>query len=291
MEHTILVATDGSAAADGAVHAAISLAKRDGARLVVCSVCDDVGMALASSEGYGGTGVELALAGALAFAKDACAAAAARARAAGVDSVVEEVSSGDVSDTILRVARDEHADAVVLGKKWKVGLERLLLGSVAENVLRLGSAPTFVIPSPRDGEPPLELGRRRLLVALDHSGPSDAAFAFALRYAEPETTIVLCMVAEGQDVTDRTRLDQRADEVREAGFAAEVAVVTGAPAPQIVRMARERSADVIILGTHGRRGIEHVILGSVAQAVVRTASLPTIVVHEAVVSEFSSRQR
>ena len=58
----------------------------------------------------------------------------------------------------------------------------------------------------------------------------------------------------------------------------EVEVATGQPAETIVRIAEERSADLIVMGTHGRTGLQHVLLGSVAEKVVRLAPCPVLTV-------------
>jgi nucleotide-binding universal stress UspA family protein len=55
-------------------------------------------------------------------------------------------------------------------------------------------------------------------------------------------------------------------------------VATGAPAETIVRVAREQEADLIVMGTHGRTGLQHVLLGSVAEKVVRLAECPVLTV-------------
>ena len=58
----------------------------------------------------------------------------------------------------------------------------------------------------------------------------------------------------------------------------EVAVMAGRPAETIVRVAHERGADLIVMGTHGRTGLQHVLLGSVAEKVVRLAPCPVLTV-------------
>jgi nucleotide-binding universal stress UspA family protein len=58
----------------------------------------------------------------------------------------------------------------------------------------------------------------------------------------------------------------------------EVEVVGGNPADAIVRVAEERGADLIVMGTHGRTGLQHVLLGSVAEKVVRLAPCPVLTV-------------
>jgi nucleotide-binding universal stress UspA family protein len=58
-------------------------------------------------------------------------------------------------------------------------------------------------------------------------------------------------------------------------------VAVGEPAEQILRVAREEKADLIVMGTHGRRGWRHAVLGSVAEAVMRQAMCPVLTVRTA----------
>lgn len=58
------------------------------------------------------------------------------------------------------------------------------------------------------------------------------------------------------------------------------AVVCGAPVPSIVKVAESKGADLIVMGTHGRRGMGHLLLGSVAERVVRLAPCPVLTVRE-----------
>jgi universal stress protein A len=58
------------------------------------------------------------------------------------------------------------------------------------------------------------------------------------------------------------------------------AVVCGAPVPTIVKVAESKGADLIVMGTHGRRGVGHLLLGSVAERVVRLAPCPVLTVRE-----------
>lgn len=67
------------------------------------------------------------------------------------------------------------------------------------------------------------------------------------------------------------------DRVRDAGLEGDVAIVHGVPFQAIVDAAQDRQVDLIIMGTHGRTGLPHVLLGSVAEKVVRLASCPVLV--------------
>jgi nucleotide-binding universal stress UspA family protein len=68
----------------------------------------------------------------------------------------------------------------------------------------------------------------------------------------------------------------RADAERVSGRAARIALLSGDPAEQIVRFARESGSDLVVVGTHGRRGLRRLVLGSVAERVLRAAPCPVL---------------
>jgi universal stress protein A len=68
--------------------------------------------------------------------------------------------------------------------------------------------------------------------------------------------------------------------VTAAGLEGEVAVVHGVPFHEIIEMAKTKQVDLIIMGTHGRTGLQHVLLGSVAEKVVRLAPCPVLVARQ-----------
>jgi nucleotide-binding universal stress UspA family protein len=85
-----------------------------------------------------------------------------------------------------------------------------------------------------------------------------------------------------QDYSDEalTRLRDLVPEAYRDTWKVEIAI--GRPADTIVRLARERKADLIVMATHGRTGLEHMVLGSVAEKVVRLASCPVLTVKHTV---------
>ena len=74
------------------------------------------------------------------------------------------------------------------------------------------------------------------------------------------------------------QVEKLAEKARKRGVRASALMVTGDPAQQIVRMARSKRADLIVVGTHGRRGFSKFFLGSVAERVIATASCPVMTV-------------
>jgi nucleotide-binding universal stress UspA family protein len=76
----------------------------------------------------------------------------------------------------------------------------------------------------------------------------------------------------------RQRLDAITEPLRCAGFAASTLAVTGDVAERILALATEVGADALVVGTHGRHGLAHLLLGSVAEKLVRSAPLPVVCV-------------
>jgi nucleotide-binding universal stress UspA family protein len=138
---------------------------------------------------------------------------------------------------------------------------------------------------------------KRILVPVDGSGTSRLALRHAVALAKEqgaELRLVYILeriqawAAEGPvDVesvlreSGRAVLEEAQKVAREGGVAAETAVVD-AGVQRIARCIAEDAgswnADLIVMGTHGRRGIDHLILGSVAEGVVRTARVPVLLV-------------
>ena len=143
----------------------------------------------------------------------------------------------------------------------------------------------------------------RILVPTDFSDTSDAALGYARWLAEtfgaslhllhafedPYAAGALVPEVYGT-VSEELRevalkaaenqLQQRLPEAARVPLRGTTAVVTGSPAPAIVKYASEHGVDLIVMGTHGRGGMAHLLLGSVAEKVVRTAPCPVLTVRE-----------
>ena len=76
------------------------------------------------------------------------------------------------------------------------------------------------------------------------------------------------------------RLAASAQQVRQTGVACDAAVLPGVPFQQILDVANEKGVDLIVMGTRGHTGLQHFLLGSVAEKVVRLAPCPVLVVRE-----------
>jgi universal stress protein A len=143
---------------------------------------------------------------------------------------------------------------------------------------------------------------KRMLVPTDFSAASDLAFTYALDMASrvgaavrllhviddasfatayPDGFYVESPGLRAQLIEEATkRLESRAAKCAAAGIDATVEVAVGRPARVIADTAINRGTDLIVMGTHGRSGFAHLVLGSVAERLVRTAPCPVLTVRD-----------
>jgi nucleotide-binding universal stress UspA family protein len=137
---------------------------------------------------------------------------------------------------------------------------------------------------------------RKILVATDFSEGSDEALDHAIDMAKASNAAIeivhILELAEefpfGTTYFDADygalysgidrQLSERADRARAAGIACETKIIDGAAVNEITRRGRAIDADLIVVGTHGRTGLAHALMGSVAERVVRRASCPVLTV-------------
>lgn len=143
MYERILLPTDGSDASERAIEEAVGLAVRLDAGLTALSVADTAGF---QSPGPTGSVVDELEAD----AREAVELAADRAREAGVERVETAVEHGDPAEQIRETAAADDADLIVMGTHGRSGIERRLLGSVAETTVRGADVPVLTVPA--DGE-------------------------------------------------------------------------------------------------------------------------------------------
>lgn len=194
---------------------------------------------------------------------------------------------------ILSYAEDQDVDLIVMGTHGRRGVQRLLLGSVAEEVVRLAPSPVLTVGSA--GSKRLEPSRRPILVPVDFSDHARAALLHAEALAELLDVHVEVLHVVEQNLypliyghTLQTayevdpELDQRASEALERfvseSWTSQVDVQTfvqsGHAYQEVLAFAKEREAGMILMSTHGVTGLEHFLVGSVAEKVVRRATCP-----------------
>jgi nucleotide-binding universal stress UspA family protein len=213
---------------------------------------------------------------------------------------------GRAADKILETVETYQADAVVMSTHGRTGFDHLLHGSVTEAVLARSGVPVFVVYArPVQSEAPtFSLANARLLVPQNGSEYDAPALRLAVDMLGPHGEIILLTIAptpehvlhdnSGRHVV--AYLDQQEEALtREArNYLAGVAkplrnapapitvktdVRVGDPVSGIAAAALDTHADLIVMATHGRTGIQRAVLGSVAGSVLRTVDSPVVLVH------------
>jgi nucleotide-binding universal stress UspA family protein len=277
----ILIATGGSPWSDAAAAYAIALAAHVGADLCILAVLNVSGVyampdVLASS-GLFMESVEQQ-------GQEMLAHTAARAVHAGVPHVAL-LKWGNVAETILQTAAEEHCDLIVLGSRGLSGFKRLMLGSISNAVAAKAHCPILVIKQP----PLAPLRWRRVLVATGGSPWSDAAVDHAIELAHRQqlevcllyvdqrrprrTDSLFSLTSDGKNVLALAEARAVA-----AGVSYEAKWAQGDVAATILATATEQQCDVIVLGSRGLTGFKRLMLGSTSNAVSATAPVPVLIV-------------
>lgn len=202
-----------------------------------------------------------------------------------------QVRGTSPSDGILEYADQQAVDLIVMATHGRRGLDRFLLGSVAEDVVRRASCPVLTLRDPATAAG----NWKRILVPLDFDESASATLAYAKELAATSGAELdlLHVIEEAVFPTiygvdsfavavpslveeSRHALTELAERTDGPGAPYTCHVRIGHPATEIAGFAAENDADLIAMATHGYSGIQHLILGSVAAKVVRTAPCPVI---------------
>lgn len=208
-----------------------------------------------------------------------------------VPVIYAQTDSASPADAIVDYATEEEIDLVVMGTHGRKGVDRLLSGSVSEQVVRTAPCPVFtVMPSDEpSGVPTIA----RVLAPVDLSDQSETVMkhAAALSDAYAAPLDLLHVVEEAAypnaygldpltpslpNVQDRAReaLETLAGELELRTDPVNIHVLAGHAARDIVEFADKHEADLIVMATHGRTGLKRFLIGSVAEKVVRRAPCP-----------------
>ena len=212
------------------------------------------------------------------------------------DFVVRE---GPAALEIVEQARAGRTDLIVMGTHGRGGFERLVVGSVAEKVLRKAPCPVLTVSRQAEGAVPREpAALRRIVCPTDFSQPAKQALLYAASLAErAKARLDVLYVLEWPDGESprhppfdvpeyRRYLEEEAlrqlrdavpDGIRDWCEVRET-VVAGKPWREILRLAAAEHADLIVLGTHGHGALDHLLFGSTAHHVVRAATCPVLTV-------------
>ena len=223
--------------------------------------------------------------------------------------VEAELRYGRPVHAILRAIEEQGIEEVAIGSHGRDGAARLLLGSVAETVVRRAPVPVTVLPPGGDGD--RRDGDRRdgrgfgspgkVLVPFDGSTCGRHALEYALgQFSDASITalyVIYPSVEEYDVIESETDLESAIEERRspgdresehvlaiakrtagEQGRDIELASRPGDPERALLEWIDEHGPDHVVMGCHGRDGLARILLGSVAETVVRRAPVPVTTV-------------
>jgi nucleotide-binding universal stress UspA family protein len=214
-------------------------------------------------------------------------------------SVASRIAQGPVVTAILHEARALPADLIVMGTHGHSGVDRLLLGSVAEKTLRKVTCPVLTIPPAAADAPARPQPFQSILCAVDFSPASLEALEYAMLLAEDSgkrLTLIhvfdwdedRLLPAQFDKATREIRDEHRhetlgrlralvSDDVRAWCDCREM-TATGRPHEELVLAAAAEGADLIVMGAHGRRASDLLLFGSTTNQVIRHATSPVLTI-------------
>ena len=210
----------------------------------------------------------------------------------GVKVEVSVERSVSVSEAIIDKAHSDGAELIVMGTHGRTGFSKLLMGSVAEQVVQHASCDVVIVRNDAKVAES-ERGFEPILVPVDFTDYSRKALDRARTLSSSEGAGVLMQHVVNAPIhpsfyaggiTRMFDLDPKLpDRIREkmeamADGPAELIVSEGNPSEEILKTAQERDVQMIVMGSRGLSGLDHVLLGSVAERVLRKAPVPVLVV-------------
>jgi nucleotide-binding universal stress UspA family protein len=206
----------------------------------------------------------------------------------GVSMVQDRIVAKSVPEAVVEYAEAHDVDLIVMGTARRSGLRTLFPQSTASAVVRHAPCPVLTVLD----EPEIVPGPiHRIFVGYDFSGPAREAVRYgealadlygadlSLVHVVRELMVPMEYEVEMPDV-DVKAVKARAKMALEDVSTHEhnVLVSTGHPARRLVELAEDHDADLLVIATHGRTGLRRVLLGSVAEQVIRQASCPVFAV-------------
>ncbi len=210
----------------------------------------------------------------------------------------QHIVTGSAPHEILRLTLETQCTLIVVATHGRSGFDHIVFGSVAEKVVRQSPVPVLAIKHPehefvKDDDLSIEV--KHVLFPTDFSDFSDKALPFAVSLCREfsaklsllhatEIPIVLpefmpdsvVSVGPEMELAARETLAQKKAEIQ--GIDVEGVSVTGVPHTEICKFVEEQAVDMVVMPTHGRSGLGHILFGSVAEKVVRLARCPVMTI-------------
>lgn len=205
------------------------------------------------------------------------------AREAGA-SVQPLLLYGDPISCIEETVTRTHAGLIVMGTEGRTGWDRLRIGSTAEALVRAAPCPVLTVHGGLAGDlvrHPARVRLRRLLVATDFSRSAAAALrtvsGWASNLGATIRLVHVCALSSDRRQAER-QVSIQVQDLRRAGLQAEGHCLVGEPVEGILAHAGAWHPDLLAAGTQGRRGVHRLVLGSVAEELLKRAGCPVLTV-------------
>ena len=197
----------------------------------------------------------------------------------------------DAAGAIAEQARKSRARMIIMGSEGRAGLQRVFSGSVAEATLRATQRPLLIVKKSRLTKPPA----KAILVPIDFSKISERSVkhAWEIAKAEKETLVLFNVVTQSNRMVpfylrekfqqslckeEHRRIKQLARRLGIAPGRYRAIVIRGRDAAAAVaKEAKKLRVSMIVMGSHGRSGLTHLLLGSVAEKILRCAACPVLI--------------
>jgi nucleotide-binding universal stress UspA family protein len=211
-----------------------------------------------------------------------------------------ELLAGLPSEYICQVAREKKCDLIIMGTHGWTGFNRVLFGSVAERVIQRAPCPVLSIPhrEPEDISAMhlLQILPRQVVLPLEFSDCSMDAYEYAVQIAKwfdvPLTLIHaieplsysldFTLTHPLQEKTNRDKVEKRLADLTavlsEQGLSARYELLDKPTIIGILETSAIQQADLIVMGTHGRKGLTRLVLGSTACKVLEQSPYPVLTV-------------
>ena len=211
-----------------------------------------------------------------------------------------EMRTGLASAQICDVAREYKADLIVTGTHGWTGFNRVIFGSVAERVIQRAPCPVLSIPdrTPEETEDmhTLAIQPRQVILPVDFSDCSMDAYEYGVQVAKWfDASLTLVHAIEPlsysldfslthplEDKANRKKIEQRLQELtkvlKEQGLTAQYALVDKPSMEAILEASASQEGDLVIMGTHGRKALPRLILGSTTAKVLQHSPYPILTV-------------
>ncbi|MFZ6017158.1 MAG: universal stress protein [Nitrospirota bacterium] len=265
----LLLSTDGSEFSEGAVRESIKLAKACGSKLYIISVIE-VNPEFEALAPRLVEKMEKETRKHLETIKE-------RASKEGVGCEIIVHEGEETHQYIVDEAAKNHVEMIFVGRRGRTGLKRLMMGSVTAKVVGYAPCKVMVVPKAAELRCPCE----NILIATDGSKYSESASREAISIAKRCGSDLIALSVAKRDPNvpaAKESVDMVKQVAEREGVKVESLVLKGEPYEVIVGTAERKNADLIVVGSHGRTGLERLLMGSVTERVIGHANCAVLVV-------------